>query len=71
MTNRELAEEAALHCPMCGKQPRVIDLGGWEVLCDCGLSLCLGDDPSRDGVVAAWNTRAIAAAEAPVEKEKL
>lgn len=47
-------------CPLCGDQPRIADLGGWEVLCDCGLCFELpgdGDNADRTKTLAAWNRR--------------
>lgn len=46
-------------CPFCGSTPRLVDAAGWEVWCDCGANLCLGDNPSREAVSAAWNHRAV------------
>lgn len=52
------ARVAALKaCPFCGNTPRLVDLAGFEVICDCGVVLCL-DEPDRESVVAAWNRRA-------------
>ena len=62
MTRAELVQPACvLPCPFCGHAPRVVDLGGWEVLCTCGASLCLVNDSDRDAVVEAWNIRSLAA----------
>jgi len=55
-------ERPVMPCPLCGQQPRVVDLAGWEVLCNCGLALCL-DTPDKDLLLAAWNTRASAEVE--------
>lgn len=57
-----------LPCPICGHPekeqfssvpgPSLMDIGGWEINCSCGLGLCVGNDPTREGVIARWNTRA-------------
>jgi hypothetical protein len=43
-------------CPLCGQQPRVVDLAGWEVLCKCGVNFCR-EGPEKEQLIAAWNTR--------------
>ena len=43
-------------CPLCGDTPRVVDLCGWEILCTCGLSLCLVE-PDKGPLVEHWNKR--------------
>ena len=49
-----------LPCPLCGSTNLFLrDIAGWELDCrDCELSLVLADDPSREGLIARWNTRA-------------
>lgn len=42
-------------CPFCGREPRLVDLAGFEVLCDCGASMVTG--PTRVEAITAWNTR--------------
>lgn len=48
-----------LPCPKCGSSNLLLrDFGGWEIDClNCELNLVLANDPSRDGLVKAWNTR--------------
>ena len=55
----------ALPCPMCGNPPRVVDLGGWEVICDCGVDYCSHTDPSKEAALAGWNRRAHRAEQVP------
>ena len=45
-----------LPCPFCGREPRLVDLAGYEVLCGCGASMVTG--PTQAEAIAAWNTRA-------------
>jgi hypothetical protein len=47
---------AALPCPFCGAEPRLVDLAGWEVHCDCGVGMVV-DSPEREDVLKAWNRR--------------
>lgn len=46
-----------LPCPMCGSEPRLVDMAGWEILCKCGLMMAV-ESPKKADVVAAWNKRA-------------
>src|ERR1043165_2302760 len=47
-------------CPLCGSTDLFLrDIAGWELDCrGCELSLVLADDPSREGLITRWNTRA-------------
>lgn len=47
-------------CPLCGSTDLLLrDIAGWELDCrGCELSLVLADDPSREGLIRRWNTRA-------------
>ncbi len=48
-----------LPCPMCGSNEIYLrDMAGWEIACACGVDCVLPDNPSREGVVGHWNTRA-------------
>lgn len=51
-----------LPCPLCGSIDLFLrDIAGWELDCrGCELSLVLADDPSREGLIARWNTRTTA-----------
>ncbi len=53
------SEQGLLPCPKCGSTDLLLrDVGGWELDCrDCELNLVLANDPSREGLIAAWNTR--------------
>lgn len=51
-------KDALLPCPFCGNLPRIADLAGYEILCKCGIEMCLPNDPSKGGAIAAWNRRA-------------
>src|ERR1041385_3052805 len=46
--------------PLCGSTDLFLrDIAGWELDCrGCELSLVLADDPSCEGLIARWNTRA-------------
>ena len=46
-----------LGCPFCGEAPRLVDLAGWEILCGCGVNMCLAT-PDQESLIKAWNTRA-------------
>jgi len=51
--------EELLPCPFCGKAPRLCDMGGWEIFCECGADMCLHvETPEPEPLIAAWNTRA-------------
>jgi len=40
---------------LCGRIPRLVDVvGGWEILCDCGMSFCL-DSPEKGPLVTLWD----------------
>lgn len=56
----ELPERELLPCPLCGSTDlKLRDIAGWELDClGCELSLVLSEDPSREGLVCRWNTRA-------------
>lgn len=43
-------------CPFCGSIPHLADLAGWEIICECGVDLCL-PSPGRARLIAAWNRR--------------
>ena len=47
-------------CPLCGSTNLFLrDRGGWEIDCaECELNLVVSSNPSREGVIAAWNNRA-------------
>lgn len=64
-TNTPAGEELELlPCPLCGSTDLFLrDIAGWELDCrNCELSLVLADDPSREGLIACWNSRAAVAA---------
>jgi Lar family restriction alleviation protein len=42
-------------CPFCGREPRLLDLAGYEVICGCGASMVTG--PKQAEAISAWNTR--------------
>ena len=47
---------------LCGTVPNLVDLAGWEILCPCGISFCLHENPTLEATVSGWNklhTRAI------------
>lgn len=44
------------NCPLCGKQPKIVYLAGWEIICLCGVNLCL-ENPGKAPLITAWNTR--------------
>jgi hypothetical protein len=49
-----------LNCPFCQRAPRIADLCGWEVICECGVLYSLEgpeDCADREKTIAAWNTR--------------
>lgn len=50
-------KETPLPCPLCGADPRLVDLAGWEIHCDCGIGMVI-DSPKEADVVRAWNRRA-------------
>ena len=58
--SNEAPTEQLLPCPLCGSTDLFLrDTAGWELDCrNCELSLVLADDPTREGLVARWNTRA-------------
>jgi hypothetical protein len=65
MTNNTTPQPAGerselLPCPLCGSTNLFLrDIAGWELDCrGCELSLVLADDPSREGLIKRWNTRA-------------
>jgi hypothetical protein len=43
-------------CPLCGGKPRLVDLAGWEIHCDCGLQLW-HELPDKEPLIDRWNTR--------------
>lgn len=49
----------------CGKTPRIIALGGYEVWCDCGMTYGGDSDvcKSREKTIAGWNKAMSAAAD--------
>ena len=53
-------QEVPAPCPLCGSTDLFLrDIAGWELDCrGCELSLVLADDPSREGLIARWNSRA-------------
>ena len=44
------------NCPLCGKQPKLVYLAGWEIICLCGVNLCL-ENPGKAPLITAWNAR--------------
>lgn len=57
MSDLEARVAALKPCPFCGREPKLLDLAGWEVQCDCGVNLCL-ESPEQAAVIKAWNQRA-------------
>jgi hypothetical protein len=57
-------------CPCCGQVPLLVNLGGWEILCKCGVSLCL---PKSDKapLIEQWNRRPAQASEAAIRNAAL
>lgn len=49
-------QEELKNCPLCGKQPKLVYLAGWEIICLCGVNLCL-ENPGKAPLITAWNTR--------------
>lgn len=45
-----------LPCPLCGSEPDLVDIAGWEIWCKCGLGLVL-ENPDKDDLVKHWNIR--------------
>ena len=59
-----------LPCPLCGSTNlKLRDIAGWELDCaNCELSLVLAEDPSREGLIARWNNRALLSRDAEIRE---
>ncbi len=44
-------------CPLCNKEVRIVDFGGYEILCECGVIYSAQDDISRENTIKQWNIR--------------
>lgn len=55
---------------ICGKIPKLVDLAGWEITCNCGVNFCI-DSPVKFDVVTAWNHRPTAQASETIRNAAL
>jgi hypothetical protein len=52
----DITDDVILPCPICGYDPLLVDFAGWEIVCKCGISMCL-ETSDKKSLIEAWNQR--------------